>query len=357
MRNGTDRLYEIDGLRILAALCVVFYHYTFSGWVGGASPVAFPAESAAAKYGYLGVDLFFLVSGFVVLMSAWNRTPRQFMVSRVVRLYPAYWVGIAITTLVTLTLGRGLYELSAPQVLANLTMFQAVPDIPNVDVVYWTLWTEMRFYFLILLFTFIGMTRARVTAALWTWLGLTFAVQLGLLPRVADLVVQSEFSHYFVAGMALFMLYRFGLTWQIALIVPICLGNAVYRAIGYSASVGRRYGVEYEPMIVTAVVVVIFLVMTLVALRATRVLAKPWLVVAGSLTYPLYLVHAHVGFILFNRAGDAVNRYVLLFGLIAVMLAAAYAIHRFVEQPLAPRIKRLLSGAPGERKLNESPAP
>lgn len=346
MRTGTDRLYEIDGLRILAALCVVFYHYTFSGWVGGASPVAFPDESSWSKYGYLGVDLFFLISGFVVLMSAWGRTPRQFLVSRAVRLYPAYWVGLAITTVVTLTLGRGLYELSAAQVLTNLTMFQAVADVPNVDVVYWTLWTEMRFYFLILLFTWIGMTRTRVMAAMWGWLGATFAVEAGLLPKVADLVIQSEFAHYFIAGMALFMLYRFGLTWQIAVLVPICLGNAVYRAIGYSASVGRRYGVEFEPAIIATVVVVIFLVMTLVALRATRVLAKPWLVVAGSITYPLYLLHAHIGFILFNRIGDAVNRHVLLYGMVAVMCAAAYAVHRYLERPLTPRLKRLLSGTP-----------
>ena len=47
-----NRLYELDGLRALAALCVVFFHYTFSGWVGGTSPVAFAAESAWSKYGY-----------------------------------------------------------------------------------------------------------------------------------------------------------------------------------------------------------------------------------------------------------------------------------------------------------------
>ncbi|MFC4122540.1 acyltransferase family protein [Nonomuraea zeae] len=346
MRTSADRLYEIDGLRLLAALCVVLFHYTFSGWAGGTSPVVFAEASAWSKYGYLGVDLFFLISGFVVLMSAWGRSPRSFLVSRAVRLYPAYWVGIAITAVVTVTLGQGLFEVSLPQVLANLTMFQSVPDIANVDVVYWTLWVEMRFYFVILLFTWIGMTRARLMAGLWGWLGLTFAVEAGLLPGAADLIVQSEFSHHFIAGMALFMVHRFGLTPQLALLVPVCLGNAVFRAIGYAGAVGERYGVSYSAAVVTAVVVAAFLVMTLVALRATRVLARPWLVTAGALTYPLYLLHAHIGFVVFDRVGAVVDKYVLLAALILVMLGAAYLVHRFVERPLAPRIKRLLSGRP-----------
>ncbi|GAA2214566.1 acyltransferase [Nonomuraea monospora] len=343
MRSRPERLYEIDGLRLLAALCVVLYHYVFSGWAGGKTTVTFVAESGVAKYGYLGVDLFFLISGFVVLMSAWGRTPRQFVVSRVVRLYPAYWVGIAITAVVTVTLGQGLFHVSLPQVLANLTMFQAVPNIENVDVVYWTLWTEMRFYVLMLVATWIGITRGRIMAGLWGWLALTFLVELGVLPGIADLVVQSEFSHYFIAGMALFMLYRFGLDWQIALLVPICLGNAVYRAIGYAEAVGERYHVTYSPAVITAVVVAIFLIMTFVALRVTHRLARPWLVTAGALTYPLYLLHAHVGFILFARLEGTVNKYVLLVAMIAVMLAAAYLVHRFVERPLAPWLKRLLS--------------
>ncbi|WP_162795507.1 acyltransferase family protein [Nonomuraea lactucae] len=339
----TERLYELDGLRFLAALCVVFFHYTFSGWAGGTSPVEFPVEGTWSKYGYLGVDLFFAISGFVVLMSAWGRGPRAFVVSRVVRLYPAYWVGIALTAVVTLTLGAGVFTVTPGQILANLTMFQAVADVPNVDVVYWTLWSEMRFYMLIFVLTCVGMTRARVMAFLWGWLALTFAVEAGLVPRVADLMVQAEFSHYFIAGMGLFLVHRFGLTWQLAALLPLCLGNAVYRALGFADAVGRRYGVSYDHAIIVGVVVAIFAVMALVAFRVIWGRAVgPWLETAGALTYPLYLLHAHIGFILFARLGGSVNRYVLLYGLVVVMCLAAYAVHRFVERPAAPALKGLL---------------
>lgn len=199
------RIHELDALRLVAAVSVVLFHYTFSGWADGTTTVAYPEMGSWTRYGYLGVDLFFMISGFVVLMSAWGATPRRFVVSRGARLYPAYWLAIAVTAFVTVTLGRDLFPISAGQVLANLTMFQAVADVPNVDVVYWTLWAEMRFYVLILALTWIGITRSRVMAVLWGWLALTVLVEAGLLPRVADLVVQSEFSHYFIAGMALFL--------------------------------------------------------------------------------------------------------------------------------------------------------
>ncbi|MFI6479378.1 acyltransferase family protein [Nonomuraea sp. NPDC050663] len=338
-----DRLYEMDALRLIAALCVVLFHYTFSGWAKGETAVVFAAESVVSKYGYLGVDLFFLISGFVVLMSAWGRSPRDFAVSRFVRLYPAYWVGVVVTAVVVATLGAGVFEVTPVQFLANLSMFQSVADIPNVDVVYWTLWTEMRFYAVIFALTLVGMTKNRMMAVLWGWLALTFAVQAGLAPRVLDLLVQSEFSHYFIAGMAMFMLYRFGMSLQIALIIPICLGNAVFRAVGFAEAVGRRYQVGYSDAVIVAVVVLIFVVMLLVATRVTKPLGRPGMVTAGALTYPLYLLHAHIGFILFNLFDAHVNAYVLLAGITTLMLVAAYGMHRFVEKPLASRLKRALS--------------
>ncbi|WP_336204396.1 acyltransferase family protein [Nonomuraea sp. LPB2021202275-12-8] len=357
-RRRSDRLYELDGLRLVAALCVVLFHYTFSAPAGKITTVAYPEMAGWTQYGYLGVDLFFLISGFVVLMSAWGRSPRRFAVSRLARLYPAYWVGIAVTTLVTVTLGAGMFDISAGQVLVNLTMFQAVPNVANVDVVYWTLWAEMRFYFLIAVLTFVGMTKNRVLAGMWGWLALTFLFEAGLLPPIADLVLQSEFSHYFIAGMALYLLHAFGLNWQIALILPLCLGNAVYRAIGYADAVGRRYSVEYDPVVITLVVVAVFLVMTLIALRLLRPLARPWLVTAGALTYPLYLLHAHVGSILINRLADSVDRYALLAGLVAVMLLAAWIVHRYVERPVAPLFKRLAGPPPRTpRDATDSPPP
>ena len=182
MLAGRDRLHEIDLLRITAALAVVFYHYTFSGYAGHLTSVAFPALSAVTRYGYLGVDMFFVISGFVVLLSAWGRRPHQFTISRIVRLYPAYWVAVTITATVAVTLSHGLFKVTPVQYAANLTMFNSLPNIANVDVVYWTLWAEIRFYALVLVLTWIGITRLRVIAILWLWLAATAVIESRVLP-------------------------------------------------------------------------------------------------------------------------------------------------------------------------------
>jgi peptidoglycan/LPS O-acetylase OafA/YrhL len=343
----SGRLYEIDLLRIAAALAVVFYHYTFSGYAGHLTSVAFPTLSTVTRYGYLGVDLFFVISGFVVLLSAWGRRPHEFVISRMVRLYPAYWAAVTITAIVTITLSHGLFRVTPGQYLANLTMANSLPNIANVDVVYWTLWAEIRFYLLVLVLAWIGITRVKVITVLWLWLAATAVLESHLLPAGSaakiDLIVQSQWSHYFIAGMALCLIYRSGISWQLGTILALSYGNAVFQAINFAQRVSGRYHQVLHPLVVAAAVTAIFIVTTLIALRVTGRLRRPWFAAAGALTYPLYLVHAYNGFVLFNLFGRAVNKWVLLTAMVAVMSCAAYAIHRLVEVRCAPQLKLALT--------------
>ena len=344
---GRDRLYEIDFLRITAALAVVIYHYTFSGYARHLISIAFPTLSTITRYGYLGVDMFFIISGFVVLLSAWGRRPHEFVISRIVRLYPAYWVAVTITTIVAITLSHGLFKVTPVQYLANLTMLNAVPHIANVDVVYWTLYAEIRFYLLVFVLTWVGITRARVVMLLWVWLAATAVLEAHVLPAGSaakiDLIVQSQWSHYFIAGMALCLIYRTGFSWQLGIILVIAYANAVYQAINFGDLVSQRYHQPLHSSVIAAVITVIFVLITLIALRVTRRLGRPWFAIAGTLTYPLYLVHAYNGFVLINLVGGVVNRWVILAAMIIGMGCAAYAIHRLVEAPLAARLKRALT--------------
>ena len=239
-----------------------------------------------------------------MLLSAWNRRPREFVVSRMVRLYPAFWVALTITAVIETTLSRGLFKVSLVQYLANLTMANSLPNIGNVDVVYWTLWAEIRFYVIVFALTWIGVTRRRVLTLMWAWLAATAVIETHLLPAgVAaklDLLVQSQWSHYFIGGMALCLIYRTGLSWVPAVILVICFGNALYQAASFARRVSERYHQVLHLPVVLAIITVIFIVLTLVALQVTRRLRRPWFAALGALTYPLYLVHAYSGFTLLN---------------------------------------------------------
>src|SRR4051812_7601302 len=77
--DGRPRLAVLDGLRLIAALMVAMYH--FSGFEPGVNPAwgstpaeTFPGLYHLSSYGWMGVELFFMISGFVICMSSWGRT-------------------------------------------------------------------------------------------------------------------------------------------------------------------------------------------------------------------------------------------------------------------------------------------
>jgi peptidoglycan/LPS O-acetylase OafA/YrhL len=70
-----------------------------------------------------------------------------------------------------------------------------------------------------------------------------------------------------------------------------------------------------------------------------------WLTLAGALTYPLYLLHQEIGAALIARLHSHLPKWPLLGGLVVTMLVVAWLVHRLVERPLAPLVKRWLSDA------------
>src|SRR5690349_14933640 len=176
-RRRAPRLSALDGLRLVCALAVAGYHFGDSWWLGGVHPPAYflPDAAPVLIYGFLGVPVCCLPSGFVILMSSWGRTVREFAASRAARLYPALWAGVMITTLVAaaLPIDGGLPFSQLPDnsdVLVNLTMLAEPLNTPLVDTVYWTLWSELRFYLIVACVLAGGLTDRRVQVFGTVWL-------------------------------------------------------------------------------------------------------------------------------------------------------------------------------------------
>ncbi|MFF5259090.1 acyltransferase family protein [Actinomadura viridis] len=324
-----DRLRELDLLRFAAALAVVLFHFTgFKGAGPWPEPSLelFPGLGMITRYGYLGVDLFFMISGFVILMSAWGRSPGEFGVSRLVRLMPAYWAGVllALAVYAVFGLGNGAPGLIVP----NLTMLQGGLGVKNVDAVFWTLWVETHFYVLIAVLAAIGIgyRGCLVFMAAWT-IGGVYADEAG--NKLLQVMLMPTWSPYFIGGMALYMIHRFGPTLLLWGYVAVSWLLAVHWSVWRT---GHVFTGSDETVVAFAVTGV-FAVMALVATGRLRGLRWKGLTLLGALTYPLYVTHSQVALPLLKYAYPALNRWVALALVTGASLLVAYAVYRLVERP------------------------
>lgn len=122
--------------------------------------------------------------------------------------------------------------------------------------------------------------------------------------------------------------------------------------LGLRASVGRIGGLDlyyhdsFSAKVVAVVITAFFVVMALVAFRKIDLSRFTWLAWLGALTYPLYLLHSDIGFIIFHRLQHVINKYVLVGGTFMLILMAAYLVHVFIEKRLSKllgkQVNRLL---------------
>ena len=92
------------------------------------------------------------------------------------------------------------------------------------------------------------------------------------------------------------------------------------------------------------ILAVFFLVMAAISVNYLRA-NWAWLGVAGAMTYPLYLIHEFIGWAILKSLDRQLPGPVLYAGTVALMLATAYAIHRFVEKPVARRLRTSVKAA------------
>ncbi len=348
---------------------VVFHHYVGYGggpglgpdhwgsaWGGPASNV-FHRSSLIGAYLWTGVCLFFVISGFVICMSSWGRTLGNFFTSRVTRLYPAYWLAVIASTVVLTLWPVVRRPLGLNDVLMNLTMIQESMHITDVDAVYWTLWIELRFYILFALVVWKGVTYRKVVAFCLLWTVAGMAASTASWPAL-ELFAMPQVSPFFVAGLAYYLMYRYrpnALLWAI---------------VGFSWILSTRYVVVHQAEIApalgravapptwpaVALVTLSYLVMAVVALGWASRIQWRWLTVAGSLTYPFYLLHEEIGWTAIRQFRHAIPPWPLVGLVTAGMLLAAWLVHRLVERPLSRLLKSGITRSLDQLRAAEPPS-
>lgn len=358
-RADQSRVPGLDLLRLLAVAAVVLYHYGFWGPAAhGVPQVALPWLAAVAQYGFLGVPVFFIISGFVIAWTAEGRTPVGFAIARFSRIYPTFLFCMTLTVVTIVLFGATNFQTSLAQWFANL--FVAAPALgqPYVDTSYWSLVIEIVFYGWVAAFMALGLFPRRIDAIILVWLGVTFANELTIDAPLFEKIFIADDSGFFAVGLVFYEYYRGRRDLGLYGIFALAAGTSVFQAIHKLERLGVHTGGSFDPRIVAAICLVSIAVVFL-ATRLRRLPLHAGLVLAaGGITYPLYLLHMQLGYTIFTAAAPVRNAGLWTIAIVLGAVILAWATWRFVERPAHAWTKRKLSAfAAALGWLSQPPTP
>ncbi len=312
------RVAILDVMRGFAAAAVAWFHFTHAGglledgWLKG-----------SGSYGWLGVEVFFVISGFVLPYSLWKGRYRlgddtaTFLVKRLVRLEPPYLITLAIT--VGLLYGSAATpgfrgpppNVSPAQLLLHVGYLNSYFGYPSLSPVFWTLAIELQFY-LLLAFTYpLVSNQSRGATVL---LPATLACLALALPH--DLLVL-QYLGLFGLGINAFRFYA------------RLHGRLAFFAI--SGVLTAVSAVALSPLIAG---VGVASAMTIVFVPAPRSRA---FAAFGAMSYSFYLLHVPIGGRVINLGARFAHTFpTQLLTLTLAFIgssAAAFALYRLVEAP------------------------
>jgi peptidoglycan/LPS O-acetylase OafA/YrhL len=316
------RLKELDVLRGLAAVSVVMFHYTtkYREEFGHSFNKKYDWD-----YGHYGVQLFFIISGFVIFLTIQNvKSLGEFARKRVIRLYPAYWACLITTFLIVRIFGLPGREISTRDAVIGLTMFQGLFKLPGVDGAYWSLLPELLFYMFIgAIYYFKLLDKIRLIGVVW--LGLMVVNVFYKLP-VIYVLLNLSFGMFFFAGI-LFYRIRFGLADKYDhLLILCCLLTSVLA----------------EPTVNNFLILLVFFsLFYLFVYQKLSFLSNRFLLFMGWLSYPLYLLHQNIGFVIMRelQQHNVKINVLMVLGVGAIIVFLAWIVKRFVEEPVISMLR------------------
>ncbi|MFC4313529.1 acyltransferase family protein [Steroidobacter flavus] len=360
----------LDLLRFFAACIVMVFHLAFWSWAFPTGQVAIASHGVAnfkdwttlAPFGWAGVQIFFVISGFVIVVSAERSSAYKFFVSRFTRLVPGVWICATIALLAWLLVDVGTRPLSLFAMYVRSVAF--FPKGAWIDSVYWTLGVEICFY--ALMFVLLLTSRQRWIKPIMCgiglistlfWIGYTFAAQdrNSELFELFSQVQWSRFAQLLLIQHGVF--FAFGvLLWshfskkssrgELAWLVLFAMGGCLQIA-GESVLKLEKTGLSFSPLTPCVIWLSAMLFFWIAVANNARAQQLPdWCLQLlrrlGLMTYPLYLLHNVTGGALLGAFIEwGIPSRVALAGTIAVVLALSWWISKVPEPALQKSTRAL----------------
>ena len=334
----------IEAGRGIAALLVVLYHAS--------------TTFRAAKYwhtrlfggifdiGYIGVEFFFVLSGFIILQVHADdigkpRQLRRYALKRFVRIYPVYWIVLAVIIILSMIIGGLRYPLTLSLIAQSFSLIG--PDEARVPLTAaWTLFHEIVFYIIF----GVCIINVRVGLLIITiWLLLVAGNIVGIYPEWMPAYICAPVNLLFLFGAAAYWVASRDLI--PAPIIVAGAGALVFLGTAIEAEYVKRFS-ETTNTLTLGISAAIGLAAVVTLERRQKVTVSRFLLAAGAASYSIYLVHAPLIAALSKLAmhSGLSGRLptVLSFSVLVIVPSIiGYAFHRIVEQPLLRTISTRMS--------------
>ncbi len=319
----------IQVLRAVAALLVLFAHLKYV--------VNSSSKLIQTSVGAIGVDIFFVISGFVIALSFTNKRSAglNFLLKRIIRVVPFYWL-------------MSLYYLQfspTKTTVFNTFFFIPVFNYSTFDTLHpygWSLSFEMYFYICLGVLAVVWPKNAlKILVAFFISLVIIlmlFTNSSWFLPRFLGSPLILEFC----GGILIFMYYKHinKKTFYVSVCTTIVLGFFVLKAhtLGWHHMIFMDKKLAAARFAIWGIFAISLVILVLSANKVYEIKYPVFLVKLGNASYSLYLIQTYCMLLL---SGLVLNNYLkgLLFFTIAI--GGSFLLYKFVEQPLTAKLKKI----------------
>lgn len=343
--NQKYRLQELDALRGIAALSVLLFHFTINqnakklGW--------------QFAYGVTGVDIFFMISGFVIFLTIHKvKSWQEFTIFRFARLYPTYWACMLVTIIFILFYDPAAFN--SVQIVANLTMFPTFFNIEDLDGSYWTLVIELLFYSWILVIY--------LTKNLKNIVPIGFFFTLGIIAFHTFGSHYPDFYSFAIRKLQLinhFPLFFSGILFYNLKFKPFSFRDVALLFFSLAASFYLHDKGGRAMQIISATehhLILIFyhLIFALFVFGKLTFLIRPPFLFLGKISYSLYLLHQYIGLHLIDTLNETLhlNIYLAIITTILICIGLAYLVTNYIEGPAISHIRNWYKNRENKRFEN-----
>lgn len=355
MIKDRDRVSILDGLRVVAIVMVMFFHY-YSRFLETHYTYNF-AIPTIFSYGYLGVELFFIISGFVISLTLSKcNSFVEFMKKRFIRLIPAMIICSTVTFgFIVLFDRNNLFRESKSiinWVISNTfispllinTIFPA--NISYIDGAYWSLWVEITFYIFAGLLYFLSPQRLIGNFSIVVFTGLA-GFFLCISATGMNLLTPYIGENFYIALRTFFKIFSF-FEYGIWFLIGMVLKQLYYD------KTNRKLFIYFSILFLIQIVLIfniytfVFSVSTFILLllfvykpTVIKFLGGKWFSKIGIASYSIYLLHQNIGVLSINRLSPFFNDFNWIIGLAVFILISLFGVYsyNYLEVPLGKKLR------------------